>query len=345
MSQKKTALVVCPGRGSYNRAELGYIQQHMTANSPFLSQLTGFDALRSELGLPTVTELDTASNFSSGLHLKAENAAALIFAAGLADFSRINRDKFDIVAVTGNSMGWYTALGCAGVWQGPDSMQLVTAMAQLTASAAGAQFIYPLINSDWQPDLDKQAQLAEQLYRHQGALFMSIAYGGYAVLAGTQSAVQQAMQALPPCDDRFPLLLPGHAAFHSPLMQPAADQALTRFGEQSFAVPQLPLVDGRGVIWHRQLAQSAALKTYTLNQQVCDTFYFNRAVQVAVKEFAPEHIILLGPGNGLGSAVAQSLIGINWQGLASKQDFSVTQQTALPYVLSMGLPEQRQLVV
>ncbi len=345
MSQKKTALVVCPGRGSYNRPELGYISQQLAADAPFRAQLAGFDALRTELGLATVTALDTAASFSNAVHVKAENAAALIFSAGLADFSQINRDKFDIVAVTGNSMGWYTALGCAGVWQGSESIQLVTSMAQLTAGAAGAQFIYPLLNSDWQLDLDKQARLAEQLYLHQGALFMSIAYGGYAVLAGTQSAVQQAMQALPPCDERFPLLLPGHAAFHSPLMQPAADQALARFSEQYFATPQLPLIDGRGTIWPSQLAQPGALKAYTLGQQVCDTFYFSRAIQVAVKEFAPEHIILLGPGSGLGGAVAQSLIAINWQGLSSKQDFSAAQQDALPFMLSMGLPEQRHFVV
>ncbi|KKO45006.1 malonyl CoA-ACP transacylase [Arsukibacterium ikkense] len=345
MSQRKTAVVVCPGRGSYNRPELGYIGQHLPAESLFTSQLAEFDALRTELGVPTVSALDSAASFSSAVHLKADNAAALIFSAGLNDFAQINRDKFDIVAITGNSMGWYTALGCAGVWQGSDSMQLVTGMAQLTANAAGAQFIYPLLNTDWQPDLDKQARLAEQLYLHQGALFMSIAYGGYAVLAGTQSAVQQAMQALPPCDERFPLLLPGHAAFHSPLMQPAADQALARFGEQYFATPQLPLIDGRGVIWPSQLAQPSALKAYTLGQQVCDTFYFSRAIAVAVKEFAPEHLILLGPGSGLGSAVAQSLIAINWQGLSSKQDFSVAQQAAMPFVLSMGLPEQRQLLL
>lgn len=345
MSQKKTALVVCPGRGSYNRPELGYINQHLPVASPVRSMLAEFDAMRTELGLATVTELDTAASFSNARHVKAENAAALIFSAGLADFAQISREKFDIVAVTGNSMGWYTALGCAGVWQGSASMQLVTSMAQLTANAAGAQFIYPMVNSDWQPDVDKQTRLAEQLYVHQGALFMSIAYGGYAVLAGTQSAVQQAMQALPPCDERFPLLLPGHAAFHSPLMQPAADQALARFGEPLFAAPQLPLIDGRGVIWPSQLAQPSALKSYTLGQQVCDTFHFSRAIQVAVKEFAPEHIILVGPGSGLGGAVAQSLIAINWQGLTSKQDFTTAQQTAMPYILSMGLPEQRQLLV
>ena len=37
---KKTALVVCPGRGTYNKAELGYISQH-ASDSTLLAQ---FDA-------------------------------------------------------------------------------------------------------------------------------------------------------------------------------------------------------------------------------------------------------------------------------------------------------------
>ena len=167
MSQKKTALVVCPGRGSYNRPELGYISQQLAANPGIQPLINGFDQVRRELGLATVSELDGASQFSSRQRLQADNAAALIYSAGQADFARINRNKFEIVAVTGNSMGWYTALGCAGVWQDSSSMQLVTSMAQLTAGAAGNQFIYPIVNSDWQLDIDKQARVAEQLYLHQ----------------------------------------------------------------------------------------------------------------------------------------------------------------------------------
>lgn len=340
MSKKKTAVVVCPGRGSYNRTELGYLKQ-IAGNSAWLSQ---FDAVREQLGLTTVSTLDQATVFNSREHLKADNAAALIYSCGLADFAAIDRDQYDIVAITGNSMGWYTALGCAGVWQGDSQMQLVTGMAQLTAEAAGAQFIYPLVNSDWQPDVTKQRAVAEQLWQHQGALFMSIVYGGYAVLAGTQQAVQAAMQALPPCDERFPLLLPGHAAFHSPLMQPASDQAMSCFAEQLFHTPQLPLIDGRGQIWPAGLSQAAALKAYTLGDQVCQTYHFSKAIEVAVKEFAPDHLILLGPGSSLGGAVAQSLIAINWHNWQSKEDFSLAQQAALPFVLSMGMPEQRSLL-
>jgi len=338
---KKTALVVCPGRGSYNKAELGYISNN-TTDTGLLAQ---FDRVRSELGLPTVSELDSRAVFSRSVHLQADNAAALIFAAGVADYRNINTDQFDVVAVTGNSMGWYTALGCTGVLAQDNGMQLVSDMAQLTAGGAGAQFIYPVIDDNWQPDAERAALVQQQLALHEGELFMSIVYGGYAVLAGSESAVNMAMAALPPCDERFPLLLPGHAAFHTAFMQAASDKALALWPAARFNQPQLPLVDGRGRIWPDGGSDLAALQRYTLQHQVCQSYDFSKALQVAVKEFAPEHIILTGPGSGLGGAVAQSLIEINWQGLRSKQDFIAAQQSPIPYVLSMGLQEQRRLLL
>jgi [acyl-carrier-protein] S-malonyltransferase len=337
---KKTALVVCPGRGSYNKAELGYISNN-TNNIGLLAQ---FDQVRSGRGLATVSGLDQQPAFSRSVHLKADNAAALIFAAGVCDYHSINSNHFDVVAVTGNSMGWYTALGCAGVLAPDNGMQLVTDMAQLTADGAGAQFIYPVIDDNWQPDINRIALVQQQLAIHSSELFISIVYGGYAVIAGSEQAVKAAMAALPPCDERFPMLLAGHAAFHTGFMQGASDKALSLWPAARFNQPQLPLIDGRGQIWPNFGSDLAALQRYTLQHQVCQTYDFSKALQVAVKEFAPQHIILLGPGASLGGAVAQSLIEINWQGLSSKQDFIAAQQSEPPYVLSMGITEQRLLL-
>ena len=338
---KKTALVVCPGRGTYNKAELGYLAQNAAGNK----LIKQFDQVRTELALPTVTELDSMPTFQSRTHLKADNAAALIFAAGLTDYDAIDHNQYDVVAITGNSMGWYTALGCARVWLPEVAMQLVSNMAQLTANAAGAQFIYPLVDENWQSSAARQQLVRQQLQHHAGQLFMSICYGGYAVLAGTEQAVKSAMTALPPCDERFPLLLQGHAGFHTPLMQAASDEALNNWPAECFGSVQTPLIDGRGHIWPAYCRDAAALQRYTLQHQVCQTYDFSLALQVAVKEFAPQHIIVLGPGGSLGGAVAQSLIDINWQGLTDKSDFLQLQQSAQPLVLSMGMPEQRLLVV
>ena len=71
---------------------------------------------------------------------------------------------------------------------------------------------------------------------------------------------------------------------------------------------------------------------------------FTASVRVAIKEFAPEKLILLGPGQSLGGAVGQSLIQNHWLDINSKSDF-LKQQKKDPFVLAMGREDQRQLVV
>jgi len=341
--QKKTALVVCPGRGTYNKPELGSITNNANSDSikHFISQV---DHVRAQLQRPTLTELDQAPLFKSSLHQHPDNAATLIYGAGVADFMAIDREQFDVVAITGNSMGWYTALACAGCWDIDTGTRLVSNMAELTATGDGAQFIYPLTDAEWRPDPARIAQVQEQLQQHQGALFMSINYGGYAVLAGTSEACSAAMAALPKVDERFPMLLHGHAGFHTRLMQQAAAEAQQNWPASLFKAPHTPLIDGRGQIWSRSVADQQALQRYTLGHQVTQTYDFTQAITTALKEFAPDHIILLGPGSGLGGAVAQAMIASGWQDLRDKDDFSARQSQPLPYVLSMGMPEQRALV-
>jgi [acyl-carrier-protein] S-malonyltransferase len=68
------------------------------------------DAYRARLGQPTISALDGADKYSPSLHMPGDNASLLIYACALADFAAIDRDRFEVVAVTGNSMGWYLAL-------------------------------------------------------------------------------------------------------------------------------------------------------------------------------------------------------------------------------------------
>ena len=55
-------------------------------------------------------------------------------------------------------------------------------------------------------------------------------------------------------------------------------------------------------------------------------------------------MILLGPGNTLGGAVAQVLIDNNWNDLKSKSEF-IQNQKNTPFLISMGIEEQKQIVV
>lgn len=331
---KKTAVVICPGRGTYQKNEFGCLKPFY--DTTLLNQI---DRVRAQLGLETVSALDSADKYLPARHQLPVNNAALIYAAGLCQFHAINPDEYEVVAVTGNSMGWYTALSCAGVWDVDSGTEIMSAMAGLTANCqgingdVGGQLIYPVLNEHWQPDATRLAAVAAVL--QIPGMYRSIQYGGYAVLSGTTPAVKQALAQLPPVDERFPMQLAGHSAFHSPLMQDASDQALARFGASYFNQPKLPLIDGQGHIWPDLPVNPELLRYYTFQSQVSSDYDFKTAVQVAVREFAPDQLILLGPGTALGGAVAQSLIEINWHGLSSKADFTALQASASPFLLQL----------
>jgi hypothetical protein len=114
---KKRVVVICPGRGSYTAETLGYLKKYQATQGPFLRDL---DARRTAWGEPTISELDTKEKFSPSLHTRGEHASALIYACSYSDYMSIPRDEYEIVAVTGNSMGWYLALACGGAldWEG-----------------------------------------------------------------------------------------------------------------------------------------------------------------------------------------------------------------------------------
>ncbi len=341
---RQTALVVCPGRGSYNAAELGYLKRHHPGQTALFEM---FDAERARRGQPGVGALDRAATYDPAVHARGDNASALIFASSLADYLAIDPSAFDIVAVTGNSMGWYTALACGGALQPDAGFRVCNTMGALMhAASIGGQVIYALVDEDWRPIPGRREALAEAIatvHGHDDAeVYVSIELGGMLVVAGNRPGLAALAALAPRGPGRFPLALAGHAAFHTPLQAPVSARAKAMLSPEGFAGPAVPLVDGAGRIWAPHATDPDALGDYTLGAQVVETYDFTAAMRVAVKEFAPDRIIVLGPSETLGSAVAQSLITERWRGLDSKTAFA-TAQSVDPFVLAMGRDDQRRL--
>ncbi|HEX9963668.1 MAG TPA: ACP S-malonyltransferase [Allosphingosinicella sp.] len=345
MADRQAALVVCPGRGTYGKAELGYLGRFHADKGELIAQ---FDRLRSERGQPTLSELDGADRFSPALHTRGDIASPLIFAASYADFLAIDRSRFDVAGVTGNSMGWYTTLAVAAAVGPEEGFRIIDAMGENSqAGEPGGQVLLTLIGEDWQPVpglRDEVLALAGSIAgRPRCALHVSIELGGMVVFAGNEAGLAALLAEAPPTPGREPLRLVNHGPFHTPLMKGSSDRAMATLPAAWFGSPSAPMVDGRGHIWRRFAANPAALQYYTFVTQILETYDFTRAVQVAVKEYAPDRIILLGPGDTLGGAIAQALIAIQWRGLRSKRDFQ-EMQAADPFLISMGREEQRALV-
>jgi malonyl CoA-acyl carrier protein transacylase len=344
---RKTALVVAPGRGTYGKGELGSIAR--LHGRRFGDLIATFDAQRRARGQPTVTELDGAGRFSVATHMRGDVAAPLIYAATILDFLSIDRDRFDIVAVAGNSMGWYSALACGGAVSVEDGFRISNAMGLNSQThGPGGQILLQVVDDDWRavPGL-REALLglvADIGSRAGHALALSIDLAGMLVLAGNEEGLAALLAEAPPTPGRDPLRLAGHGPFHTPLMFGSSDKARAELPHALFGRPALPMVDGRGHIWRRHASDPAAVRDYTFGHQILAPYDFALSVQVAVREFAPDVLILPGPGDTLGGAIAQSLIGIGWQGIAGKADF-MARQAADPVLLSMGRAEQRALVV
>ena len=346
MSARKTALVVAPGRGTYGKGELGSIARLHGAR--FGDLIANFDAQRRDRGQPTVSELDGAERFSVATHMRGDVAAPLIYTATALDFLSIDREKYDVVAVAGNSMGWYSALALGGAVSVEDGFCISNAMGLNSQThGPGGQILLQVVDEDWRP----VPGLRETLFalvdtiaaRPDHALALSIDLAGMLVFAGDEAGLAALLTEAPPTPGRDPLRLAGHGPFHTPLMFGSADKAQAELPPALFAAANIPLVDGRGHIWRRFASDPTAVWDYTFGHQILAPYDFARSVQVAVREYAPDVLILPGPGDTLGGAIAQALISIGWQGITGKADF-MARQASDPILLSMGRAEQRVAV-
>lgn len=331
---KPRVVLVCPGRGSYSRETLGKL-----AATPSVAAI---DHFRAALGRPSATELDRAPAYSSRLHVAGENASILTAACSLADRDLLG--DVEVVAVIGNSMGWYTALAVAGALPLTEGLRLIETMGQYQAgNVVGGQVLYPLVGEDWTPLPSPEL---ESLLARTPGLYPSIHLGGQVVLGGTAEAIATAMSSLPPRrigEREAPMQLPLHSAFHTPLLAETAARARADLADLPWQAPALPLVDGRGAIFRPRSADPAALRDYTLGHQIVAPYDFTASVRVVLREYAPDHLVLLGPGGNLGGPVAQAMIAEGWRGLRSRADFTALQAEN-PLVLAMNRPEQRARV-
>lgn len=334
------AVLICPGRGTYNKAELGTLTRTHAGN-PLIAE---WDAMRAQVGQPTLSDLDTSAHFSNAHHTTGDNASALIYACSYLDAQAV-RKNHDIIAVTGNSLGWYIALAAGGGTSAQDGMKIVNTMGTfMHENAAGGQILYPFVNDNWQAIPNEEVRLnaliADIGNRAGHILALSIHLGGMLVVAGNKSGLTAFEQATRNDPNRKPLRLPNHAAFHTQLMGEVAKMGQDALPQSLFADPETALIDGRGHVWHPKSSRIEDLRNYTLGHQITQTYDFTAAIISAARNFAPTRFIITGPGTTLGSAVAQALISIKWQGIDSKEAFQA-RQSSNPLVISMGREDQR----
>ncbi len=334
MSLKK-AVVICPGRGSYTKEHLGYFNPYKNKLSSVINDL---DKLREADGYPTLSELDGAKSYKVSLHSKGEHASPLIFACSYLDYLVQVKENYDVQAILGNSMGWYLSLAMGETLNLNDSYTLIQTMgAMMKDGLIGGQVITNLTNENWQMDTEK-VMLIHSLFEEAKNLpgvevYPSISLGGYLVIGGNKKGLEFMLKALPQ-EDPYPFQLLNHGAFHTPLLIDISRRAFNEL-QLNWGLPKVPLIDGRGQIWSPYSSNLDELKNYTLGHQVLETYDFTKSVEVALKEFNPDNLILLGPGDSLGGSIGQCLVKENWLRIQTKKDFKARQKKD-PFLISLG---------
>jgi len=333
IDERPRAVLVFPGRGAYTAASLG----SLPAEHPFVQRA---EALRADLGLDSLLALDAADEFEAAVHLRPANASPLIWLISLLDAERAMADH-RVVAVIGNSLGWYTALTVGDALDFDDGFQLVQGIAQAQEEAAsgagGGQVIYPRVGADWIPVPELNAAI-DAVLTDGGEVFPSVDLGGYLVLAGTDAGIGRLLETLPPVqigERHFPLRLALHGPYHSPLLSGVAKAAAERFSGLGWSAPSLTLIDGRGARFTPWATDPADLARYTLGEQLITPYDFAAGARVALREYAPQVLVLTGPGNTLGGVAGQLVVAEGYHGLRTRADFESAQAGDSPLVLSM----------
>ncbi|MGE0547121.1 MAG: ACP S-malonyltransferase [Kofleriaceae bacterium] len=335
MTGRLRGAIVCPGRGSYGRTQLASLPRGHAI-------VTALDRIRADLGRPPVSELDQAPAYTPRLHVAGEHASLLTFACSAVDLAAIDHAKVEIVGVTGNSMGFYTALYAAGALELEDAARLVETMgAYQTDNVIGHQLVYPIVDADWRSDPALAAAVDEALAFP--GVFVSIRLGGSIVLGTDAAGVDHVRRVLPTLDRGgvvYPLQLPLHSAFHTPLMAATGERARAELADLAIRSPAITLIGGDAVVY-RPWADPRRLWDYTLGAQIDEPFDLERAVAAVLGELAPDVLILPGPGDNLGGALAQILIARRWRGLTCRGDFLAAQASDHPIVIGMARSDQR----
>ncbi|HEY7738732.1 MAG TPA: ACP S-malonyltransferase [Candidatus Limnocylindria bacterium] len=338
--ERPRAVLVLPGRGAYLGASLG----SLPADHAWVQQA---EAIRAELGLDSLLALDAADTFEPAIHLRPLHASPLTFLASLLDAERAMADH-RVVAVIGNSLGWYTALSVSGALSFDDGFRLAQGIAILQEEAvergiAGGQVIYPRVDVDWQPAEELSAAVDAVLADGEAAdgerVYTSVDLGGYVVLAAAEPGVERLLANLPPVrlgERQFPLRLAFHGPYHTPLLESVASEAQARFTTLAWRAPEVTLIDGRGVRFTPWATSPAELAWYTLGEQLVSPYGFVTGARVALREYAPDVLVLTGPGTTLGGVTGQIVVAEGYHGIRTRADFEATQAGPDPLVLSVS---------
>lgn len=209
-------------------------------------------------------------------------------------------DEFQPDMVGGHSLGEFSALVAAGALNFEDGLRLVFARAQAMQKACevtpGTMAAIIAL-----PDETIEATCAEVSAEGNGVVVpANYNCPGQLVISGNVDAVNAACEKLKAAGAKRALVLPVGGAFHSPLMQPAAEELQKAIEEVDFLTPRYPIYQNVDAQAHTDAAEIKKNLMAQLTASVKWTQEVNNMIEAGATEFTE-----CGPGKALQGMIAK----------------------------------------
>lgn len=208
--------------------------------------------------------------------------------------------------MAGHSLGEWSALVCANVIDFADGLRIVEARGKYMQQAVpvGQGAMAAIIGLDDQAILDACAE-AGDLGVVDAVNFNA---PGQVVIAGSNDAVERAMDICKAAGAKRALSLPVSAPFHTSLMKPAADNLAEMVNAVSFRAPEVPIMHN---VHARNEQDPEAIKALMLEQIYSPVKWVDCVKQL--KEGGVTTLVECGPGkvlSGLVKRIDRDLISV-----------------------------------
>lgn len=209
-------------------------------------------------------------------------------------------DEFQPDMVGGHSLGEFSALVAAGALNFEDGLRLVFARAQAMQKACevtpGTMAAIIAL-----PDETIEATCAEVSAEGNGVVVpANYNCPGQLVISGNVDAVNAACEKLKAAGAKRALVLPVGGAFHSPLMQPAAEELQKAIEEVDFLTPRCPIYQNVDAQAHTDATEIKKNLMAQLTASVKWTQEVNNMIEAGATEFTE-----CGPGKALQGMIAK----------------------------------------
>jgi [acyl-carrier-protein] S-malonyltransferase len=194
----------------------------------------------------------------------------------------------EVAFTAGHSLGEYTALAFAGVLDFPTTVYLARERGRLMQEAGQKA------PGSMAAILGMEESLVVALCKETGTWIANINCPGQLVISGPKENIEKAVTLAPAKGAVKAIPLQVSGAFHTPLMQPAADGLSSIIERISFKDPAIPIIANTSA---QPLIKAAAIKEELLTQ-LCNSVQWQKSIELMINQ-GTSTFIEIGPGKVL----------------------------------------------